>query len=146
MYTSVQIAERIKSIAKSKNITIKTVLEECGLNKNTLSTMISRKSLPNVDTIEKIATYLNVSIDYLLGRTDNENLSIQSNNKQSNNLISVSRLSVGAVGDNSNGQITINETYKNDELTNEMIYLFEKLSISEKINLVHSLYEKTGKK
>ncbi|MCL2698474.1 MAG: helix-turn-helix domain-containing protein [Oscillospiraceae bacterium] len=31
----------------------------------------SRRSKPNIDTLPKIADYFDVSVDYLLGRTDN---------------------------------------------------------------------------
>lgn len=64
-------AERIKALAKSKGILIKEMLEKCSLNKNLLSTMQSRKSWRQTDNIARIADYLQVSVDYLLGRTDN---------------------------------------------------------------------------
>lgn len=73
MYISTDTAERIKTIAKSKKISIKTMLEKCELNKNVLSTMLSRGSMPKADNLAKIADYLDCSVDYLLGRTDNPN-------------------------------------------------------------------------
>lgn len=71
MYDSVLTAERIKMIAKDKGTTVKFLLDECGLNKNVLSTMLSRGSMPKADNLAKIADYLDCSVDYLLGRTDN---------------------------------------------------------------------------
>lgn len=71
MYLSVNTAERIKLIAKSKNIIVKDMLEKCELNKNVLSTMISRGSWVQANNLAKIADYLDCSVDYLLGRTDN---------------------------------------------------------------------------
>ena len=71
MYISRATAERIKLIAKSKNIVVKNMLEDCGLNKNTISTMISRGSWLQANSLAKIADYLDCSVDYLLGRTDN---------------------------------------------------------------------------
>lgn len=70
MYISAYTAERIKQIAKIKNITIKVMLSECGLNKNTLSSMLSRGSWLQANSLAKIADYLDCSVDYLLGRTD----------------------------------------------------------------------------
>ena len=70
MYTSTNIAMRIKNTAKLKKITIKNMLADCGLNKNALSSMLSGGSFPKVDNIAKIADYLDCSVDYLLGRTD----------------------------------------------------------------------------
>ena len=71
MYISRATAERIKFIAKSKNMVVKNMLEDCGLNKNTISTMISRGSWLQANSLAKIADYLDCSVDYLLGRTDN---------------------------------------------------------------------------
>lgn len=70
MYTSTEIAERIKSTAKAKNIAIKDMLVSCNLNKNALFTMASGGSMPKADNLAKIADYLDVSVDYLLGRTE----------------------------------------------------------------------------
>ena len=71
MYNPTTTAERIKAYAKSKNLSVKEVLEQCDLNKNVLSTMLSRGSMPKADNLAKIADYLDCSVDYLLGRTDN---------------------------------------------------------------------------
>lgn len=71
MYISNKIAERINYLLKSKNIQQNVMLEECNLNKNTISIMLSRGSIPKADTLGKIADYLDCSVDYLLSRTDN---------------------------------------------------------------------------
>lgn len=71
MYNSQNIANRIKSTAKLKNISIKDMLEACGLSKNALSSMLSGGSTPKSENLAKIADYLDCSVDYLLGRTDN---------------------------------------------------------------------------
>lgn len=71
MYEPIKIAERIKTMAKAKNILISSILEECNLSKNTISSMLSGGSTPKSENLAKIADCLNVSVDYLLGRTDN---------------------------------------------------------------------------
>lgn len=71
MYEPVPIAERIKLVAKQKKISILDMLRECGLSKNTLSSMLSGGSTPKSENLAKIADYLGCSVDYLLGRTDN---------------------------------------------------------------------------
>lgn len=73
MYEAKKIAERIKMLSKSKNIVLKTMLDECDLSKNTLSSMLSGGSTPKSENLAKIADYLDCSVDYLLGRTDNPN-------------------------------------------------------------------------
>lgn len=70
MYESTVIAERIKVTAKQKKIQIKVMLDECGLSKNTLSSMQSGGSTPKSENLARIADYLDCSVDYLLGRTD----------------------------------------------------------------------------
>ena len=71
MYTPKTTAERINQLAKDKGFQQKNILESWGLNKNVISTMLSRGSMPKADNIAKIADYLDCSVDYLLGRTDN---------------------------------------------------------------------------
>ena len=71
MYISANIANRIKELCKNKNIIIKEMLSDCGLSINTLSSMQSGGYYPRVEAICKIADYLDCSVDYLLGRTDN---------------------------------------------------------------------------
>ena len=71
MYNSSNVADKINLILKNKNISQKTMLKDCELNKNVISTMLSRGSMPKADNLAKIADYLDCSVDYLLGRTDN---------------------------------------------------------------------------
>ena len=70
LYNSPNVANRIKAYAKSKNIALKTILEECELGTNTFSHMLHGRSIA-FDSLAKIADYLDCSVDYLLGRTDN---------------------------------------------------------------------------
>ena len=61
-----EIAEKIKKTAKNNGIAVKQMLIDTGLGTNTLQHM--KTSVPKVDTLAKIADYLGVSVDYLLGR------------------------------------------------------------------------------
>ncbi len=69
MYNSTSVSERIKIQAKAHGVTVKKVLEDVGLNYNMMTSM--RKSMPKADNLAKIADYLDCSVDYLLGRTEN---------------------------------------------------------------------------
>ena len=73
MYTPSDAAFLIKEVAKNKGISVKTMLEECGLNKNLLSSMTTRLSWPQANNLARIADYLDCSVDYLLGRTSDPN-------------------------------------------------------------------------
>ncbi len=68
MYDINKTVSTIKATAKEQNVSITTMLEEIGINKNTLSSMKNRGSWVSSDTLAKIADYLGVSVDYLLGR------------------------------------------------------------------------------
>lgn len=71
MFNSSQVADRIKSTAHSHGVLIKDLLAACELSKNALSSMKSGGFFPRVEAIASIADYLDCSVDYLLGRTDN---------------------------------------------------------------------------
>lgn len=70
MYESTIVAETIKKSAKSNSVQLKDMLIELELNKNTLSNMY-KGSMLKADSLARIADYLDCSVDYLLGRTDN---------------------------------------------------------------------------
>lgn len=69
MYNPIDIAERIKKTAKNQNVQTTEMLVNCKLSKNTISSMLAG-STPKSENLAKIADELNVSVDYLLGRTD----------------------------------------------------------------------------
>ncbi len=69
LYNSPDVANRIKSYAKSKKISLKSILEDCKLGSNTFSHMLHGKSIA-FDSLAKMADYLGCSVDYLLGRTN----------------------------------------------------------------------------
>lgn len=66
MYNSQDIAERIKNAAAQNNCKLGDMFAELGISANTLHNM--KTSMPKTDTLAKIADYLGVSVDYLLGR------------------------------------------------------------------------------
>lgn len=74
MYNATDTAEKINDCLKKKGLSQKDMLEEVGLNKNTISSMLSRGSMLRADNLAKIADYLNCSVDFLLNRniTDND--------------------------------------------------------------------------
>lgn len=71
MNNTQELAKTIKALAKSRKVAIGTMLSDCGLSINTLSSMQSGGYYPRLEAIAKIADYLDCSVDYLLGRTDN---------------------------------------------------------------------------
>lgn len=70
MYNSQKIALKIKDMAKQRNISINQMLLNCELGKNTVAKMSNGTDILT-QNFAKIADYLDCSVDYLLGRTDN---------------------------------------------------------------------------
>ncbi|MDE5648545.1 MAG: helix-turn-helix transcriptional regulator [Oscillospiraceae bacterium] len=66
-----QLAKMIKEICKSKGISVSKMLSECGIRKGLIYDLEKRDWTPSVAIAEQIANYLDCSIDYLMGRTDN---------------------------------------------------------------------------
>lgn len=60
---------RIKEIRKSKKITAKELADYIKVAESTMSLYENGKREPDFETLLKIANYLDVSVDYLLGNT-----------------------------------------------------------------------------
>lgn len=71
------VFERIKSLAKSHSKTMKQVTLDLNYSENYFYTLKNGKQ-PSAEKLNEIADYFGVSVDYLLGRTDN--LSNENNN------------------------------------------------------------------
>ena len=121
MYTSQDLAIRIKSIAKEKNTVIKDMLAELSLGSNTMSALYHGKSIA-FDSLAKIADYLDCSVDYLLGRVDTPNGTYSINNH--NTTVNGTQANV------------INNTApdKPDNITEQFFEKFETLSFEEKVD------------
>ena len=70
MYLAQTTKDRIKSICKSKNINMETLVSECELGVNAIRQINDTKGMASF-SLARIADYLDCSVDYLLGRTDN---------------------------------------------------------------------------
>lgn len=78
MYNAQFTIGRIQKIIKKRKLVQKNVLAECGLSENTLKSMTDGRGMASFN-LARIADYLNVSVDYLLGRTDDPELKSVSN-------------------------------------------------------------------
>lgn len=67
-YDNAIIAEKIKKECMRQNITIKTMLQELSLGKDTVQQMYKYDKTPNYKSIARICDYLNISVDTLLER------------------------------------------------------------------------------
>lgn len=65
-----KFADRVISVLKEQKITSAKMLSDLGLGKNQLTYWKNNGNIPKWDTLENIAKYLDVSVEYLLGKTD----------------------------------------------------------------------------
>lgn len=63
--------ERLLSLRKNKGISQKALASEFGISDAAITMMEKGKRLPSFEILCALADYFNVSIDYLVGRTDN---------------------------------------------------------------------------
>lgn len=70
MYNAQNTADIIKKLLIDRKSTAKQMCLECNLGVNTLSN-IRRGDVKSIETFYIIADYLNVSLDFLAGRTTN---------------------------------------------------------------------------
>lgn len=128
-------AERIKLQAKEKGVSAKKVLEICELGPNTITKMANGSDVVS-QSLKKIADYLNCSVDYLLGRTDDPKAIYK--NIQSSNVIN------GNNGNNS--PLTVNGTDQLDEIESELLKNFRKISFPDKLRFVSDVMKKAEDK
>lgn len=62
--------ERLNSLLQEKHLTRKQFLDDLHFGKNQITYWEKNQTIPNQSTLDTIAGYFNVSVDYLLGRTD----------------------------------------------------------------------------
>lgn len=70
MYIAQTTKDRIKQICKDKKLNAKQMLSDCSLGANAIQQINDTKGMASF-SLAKIADYLDCSVDYLLGRTDN---------------------------------------------------------------------------
>lgn len=64
--------ERIKFLADRQKKSLNKVEEDLGYGKNVLYRL--KTTSPSAERLQELANYFDVSVDYLLGRTDNQSI------------------------------------------------------------------------
>lgn len=62
---------RLKELRKKKGLSQLRLATELNTTQNTVSRYETGEREPGIDELIKIADYFNVSVDYLIGRTEN---------------------------------------------------------------------------
>ncbi|MCD8293672.1 MAG: helix-turn-helix domain-containing protein [Clostridia bacterium] len=64
--------DNIQSLVKSKGISVRRLALDTGITTATLSRYMTEKRVPDLQYVMRIATYFNVSLDWLLGISDDK--------------------------------------------------------------------------
>lgn len=64
--------EKIQKLINEINISAYTLTQSLGLSNSAISDWKAGRAKPSADALLKIADYFDVSVDYLLGRTDEQ--------------------------------------------------------------------------
>lgn len=73
MYMTQDIADRIKLRLKFKHVRAKDMLSDLNMGVNAISELAKGKQMSCI-ALARVADYLDCSVDYLLGRTDNPDI------------------------------------------------------------------------
>ncbi|MDE6424529.1 MAG: helix-turn-helix domain-containing protein [Ruminococcus sp.] len=123
MYTAQVTIDRIQTIIRSRGLVQKEVLADCGLNENTLKRMTDNRGMASF-SLAKIADYLNVSVDYLLGRTDEPEV------KSMSNVVSIGGNNIGAI----NNAVSFGKASTED--ISEVIEMFKSLTLIQRSEII----------
>ena len=134
-YVSSEIAARIKFMAKQKNVTVGAMLEAIELGKNTMTNF--KTSMPKAVNLAKSADYLDCSVDYLLGRTDNPEFGTPTLQNSGNHIAfgnSCQNNSI-AIGD-----IARDVSSDTEELEQEICSILKRLPLRKRTELLTIMY------
>lgn len=70
---SMEYGERLKKLRNEKGISQQEFADRLKINRSTYARYELGKTQPDFETLQKIADYYSVTIDFILGRSDNTN-------------------------------------------------------------------------
>lgn len=127
--------ETLTKLMKERNVTAKELSETLKFGKNQIKYWKDNGNIPNGETLISLSNYFDVSIDYLLGRTNEPNGVYQNSN--SGNIVN------GNNGNNSPLTVNGNATAPNkDTLTEQFMQKFEQLDFDDKVDVMQYVKNK----
>lgn len=115
------IAENLKRICKERNLSMSTLLAECGIRKSLIYDLEKRDYTPSISIMETLANRLNTSIDELVGRAPSITYGDVKGNNSGNSMNS------GNTGVSGNHENT-NSTFGTETCSKEAIEIDRMLS------------------
>lgn len=129
-------------IISEKGISQSKVAKDTSVSTGNISDWKNGKSLPSASKLDELATYLECSVDYLLGRTDKPN---PETTITENNGNGVNHGVQTFHGDSFPVKLEIPAEQKLDENQQELLKRFAMLSYVDKIEFMQMLINKTEK-
>lgn len=123
----------LDTIMKERNITNYQMSKDTGISDPLIGYWRKGESFPKMNNLIILADYLEVSIDYLTGRTNtptpnhNTKITVSGNNQRNTN---------------GNNNISISENKELDEMSEELLKRFNKLSFDEKLDIFNYIKSK----
>lgn len=118
-------------IIKEKGLSASKVSDDTGISTGNISDWKKGRSMPTATKLDILANYLDCSVDYLLGRTDNPTVS-------GNNIIQSSNVINGNNGNHS--PLTVTETEKENNCK-EIEVLLEKMPRSKQLRAIADIID-----
>ena len=72
--SNIELAQRIKLLAKENDITLQELLKKCNINRNFIYDLEHKSSAPSSKFMFSLAKELNVSVNYLYGLTEQKDM------------------------------------------------------------------------
>lgn len=126
-----QLAGIIKELCKSRGTSVSKMLSECGIRKSLIYDLEKRDWTPSISVAEQIANYFDCSVDYLLGRTDNPNISGNYINGDNNGIQAIKN----------RGSVTIRQTAEKENNCKEIEVLLEKMPRSKQLRAIADIID-----
>ena len=71
MFDEIIFAMRLNHLRKGRNLTLNQLGEAIGATKATIGNLVNGNKRPSLEMAYSLADYFDVSLDYLVGRSDN---------------------------------------------------------------------------
>ena len=70
MFDQIFFSSRLKSLRATHNVSSQTLANAIGISRPAISQFENAANAPSIDTLIALADYFDVSLDYLVGRSD----------------------------------------------------------------------------
>ena len=84
---SITLGERLKQLVRERNLEQQEVASQLSLKPPTFNGYVGNKREPSISTLKQLASYFNVSVDYLIGYSDIRNPYLNHLSEETNSFI-----------------------------------------------------------